>query len=36
MIEIERYNKLKEKYGHVSSWTIWREEGKTPNQILMT
>ena len=30
MIEIERYNKLKEKYGHVSSWTIWREEGKTP------
>ena len=28
MIEIERYNKLKEKYGHVSSWTIWREKGK--------
>lgn len=23
MIEIERYNKLKENYGHVSSWTIW-------------
>ena len=30
MIEIEIYNKLKEKYGHVSSWTIWREEGNTP------
>ena len=30
MIEVERYNKLKEKYGYVSSWTIWREEGKTP------
>ena len=23
MIDIERYNKLKEEYGHVSSWTIW-------------
>ena len=23
MIEIERYDKLKEEYGHVSSWTIW-------------
>ena len=30
MIEIERYNKLKEEYGRVSSWTIWREEGETP------
>ena len=23
MIDIKRYNKLKEEYGHVSSWTIW-------------
>lgn len=30
MIELERYNKLKEKYGHVSSWTIWKEPGETP------
>ena len=30
MIEIERYNKLKEKYGHVASWTIWKEPGLTP------
>lgn len=30
MIDIERYNKLKEKYGHVSSWTIWKEPGETP------
>jgi len=30
MIEIDRYNKLKEKYGHTSSWTIWKEEDSTP------
>jgi len=30
MIDVERYNKLKEKYGHVSSWTIWKEPGETP------
>lgn len=23
MIDIKRYNKLKEEYGHVSSWTVW-------------
>jgi len=30
MIDVKRYNNLKEKYGHVSSWTIWREPGSTP------
>ena len=30
MIDIERYNKLKEKYGQVASWTIWNEPGLTP------
>lgn len=30
MIDVERYNKLKEKYGHVGSWTIWKEPGLTP------
>ncbi|WP_295723708.1 hypothetical protein [uncultured Methanobrevibacter sp.] len=29
MIDLERYNNLKEKYGHVSSWTIWREPGES-------
>jgi len=30
MIDISRYNKLKEKYGNTSSWTIWKEVGSTP------
>ena len=30
MIDIDRYNKLKEKYGHVASWTILKEPGLTP------
>ena len=30
MIDIERYNNLKEKYGACSSWTIWKEAGPTP------
>ena len=30
MIDVERYNKLKEKFGHVGSWTIWKEPGLTP------
>lgn len=25
MIDIKRYNDLKEEYGHVSSWTIWEQ-----------
>lgn len=27
MIDIERYNKLKEIFGNTSSWTIWKEVG---------
>lgn len=30
MIVINRYNNLKEKFGHTSSWTIWKEAGSTP------
>ena len=30
MIDIGRYNKLKDKYGACSSWTIWKEVGLTP------
>lgn len=30
MIDKNRYNKLKEKYGHTSSWTIWKEVGSRP------
>lgn len=29
MIDIERYNKLKEMFGYTSSWTIWKEAGST-------
>jgi len=27
MIDVERYNKLKEMFGYTSSWTIWKEAG---------
>lgn len=27
MIDIERYNKLKEIFGNTSSWTMWKEVG---------
>ena len=30
MIDIERYNILRDKYGACSSWTIWKEAGPTP------
>ena len=30
MIEINRYNKLKENYGNTSSWTIWKKADETP------
>ena len=31
MIDINHYNRLKEKFGHTSSWTIWKEAGSTQN-----
>lgn len=30
MIKSERYEKLKEQYGHTSSWTIWKKADSTP------
>ena len=30
MIEVERYNKLKENYGNVASWAIWKNAGEKP------
>ena len=30
MIDINRYNKLKDKCGKWSSWAIWKEAGETP------
>lgn len=29
MIDVERYNKLKEMFGNTSSWTIWKKAGST-------
>lgn len=34
MIEVERYNKLKERYGKCSSWAIWKEDGEKPTSNL--
>lgn len=30
MIDIERYNKLKEEYGNVASLAIWKDAGEKP------
>ena len=30
MIDIEKFNFIKEKYGHCASWAIWKEVGATP------
>lgn len=30
MIEVERYNRLKEKYSKCSSWAIWKDAGEKP------
>ena len=30
MIDVERYNRLKEMYGNVGSWTIWKEPDGAP------
>jgi len=30
MIDIEKFNFIKEKYGHCASWAIWREQGNNP------
>ncbi len=30
MIDIKLFEKIKDKYGAVSSWAVWSEEGETP------
>ena len=30
MLELEKYNYIKEKYGHYASWAIWASEGDRP------
>ena len=30
MMDLEKFNFIKKKYGHVASWAIWKEVGETP------
>lgn len=30
MLDIDKYEIMKEKYSHVGSWTIWKDAGATP------
>ena len=30
MMDLEKFNFIKQKYGHVASWAIWKEVGETP------
>ena len=30
MVELKKFQYLKEKYGHWTSWAIWSEVGQTP------
>ena len=29
-MDLEKFNFIKEKYGHCASWAIWKEVGATP------
>ena len=29
-MDLEKFNFIKQKYGHVASWAIWKEVGETP------
>ena len=29
-MDLEKFNFIKEKYGHCASWAIWREQGNNP------
>ena len=30
MMDLEKFNFIKKKYGHVASWAVWREQGNNP------
>ena len=34
-MDIEKFNFIKEKYGHCASWAIWREQGNHPPRFNM-
>ena len=31
MMDLEKFNFIKKKYGQVASWAVWKEQGETPN-----
>jgi len=34
-MDIEKFNLIKQKYGHVASWAIWKEQGNHPPRFNM-
>ena len=30
MMDIEKFEFIKKKYGHCASWAVWREQGNNP------